>query len=279
MIIQKIFNNNALVAIDKTGEEVVVMGNGIGFKRSAGEVVDKERAEKIFSLKEKEASKKFLDLMQHVPSQYISLCYDIIQYAKKELNTRLSDYIYISLTDHIYHMLKLYDEGVQISNPLLWEIKKFYPKEFAVGSKALKLIEATEHRKINEDEAGNIAFHLINAQMDNSDSKQLDMHKQMKKIKDIMGIIEYKFGMVLDDKSVYYERFVTHLRFFFERLKKNHKLNDDTDDFLFEQVKEKYPEAYECTLRIEQYLKVTLTNEEKLYLTVHVERLTKYGRD
>lgn len=278
MIIQKIFNNNALVAANKSGEEIVVMGSGIGFKRNVGELVDLDRAEKVFTLKQKETSQKFLDLLKDVPADYITLCYDIIEYAENMLNTTFSEYIYISLTDHIYNMLQLYDDGVQISNPLLWEIKKFYPKEYAVGVKALELIEETEHKKMLEDEAGNIAFHLINAQMDNENPDHSEMRQQTKKIKDIMSIIEYKFGIVLDDQSIYYERFVTHLRFFFERLKKKQKITDG-DDFLFDHVREKYQEAYACTLRIEKYLSADLTNEEKLYLTVHVERLTKKVAD
>ena len=71
-----------------------------------------------------------------------------------------------------------------------------------------------------------------------------------------------------------YERFVTHLRFFFKRLK-DRELAEDKDDFLLKQVKNKYKNAYNCMLKIEKYLNVELTDEEKLYLTLHIQRVTQ----
>jgi transcriptional antiterminator, BglG family len=141
MIIEKIFNNNAIVAKDSDNRELVVMGRGIGFKKSVGEKVDETLIEKTFILKQKDASEKFKLLLEDVPTEYVSICYDIIEYAKNMLNTKLNDYIYVTLTDHIYNAIKMFDEGLENPNPLIWEIKKFYPKEFQVGLKALEFIE------------------------------------------------------------------------------------------------------------------------------------------
>ncbi|MNJ00337.1 Transcription antiterminator LicT [compost metagenome] len=46
------------------------------------------------------------------------------------------------------------------------------------------------------------------------------------------------------------------------------------DDFLLKQVKAKYKNAYNCMLKIEKYLNTGLSDEEKLYLTIHVHRVT-----
>ena len=40
-----------------------------------------------------------------------------------------------------------------VHNPLIWEIKKFYPKEFEIGLKALEFIESETGKKLPEDEA------------------------------------------------------------------------------------------------------------------------------
>ena len=56
-----------------------------------------------------------------------------------------------------------------------------------------------------------------------------------------------------------YERFVTHLRFFFQRLNKKEKIEDQKMIFLLKQVKEKYKNAYECMLKIEKYLEKELS--------------------
>lgn len=273
MLIKKIFNNNAIIAKEADKHEFVVMGCGIGFKKSVGDVVDESLIEKTFVLKQKDASEKFKLLLEHVPSEYVSLCYDIIEYAKNILNTKLNDYIYVTLTDHINNSIKLFDENINISNPLIWEIKKFYSKEFEVGVKALELIEEELGRKLPEDEAANVALHLINAQLNSSSTNVENIASQTKKIQDILNIVKYTYGTTLDEKSISYERFVTHLRFFFQRLNKNTK-NENEDDFLLKQVKEKYKEAYNCMLKVEKYLDTELSDEEKLYLTVHIQRVT-----
>jgi len=275
MIIKKIFNNNAILAKDSKKQEIVIMGRGVGFKKSVGDEVDENLIEKTFILKQKDASEKFKLLLEDIPTEHVSLCYDIIEYAKNILSVELNDYIYVTLTDHISYALKLFDEGLNRPNALIWEIKKFYPKEFEIGLKALEFIEDETNKRLPEDEAGNIALHLINAQTNNSSNKVEDIAHQTKMIQDILNIIKYTYSIALNEKSLNYERFVTHLRFFFQRLNKNEKMEKEEDDFLLKQVKTKYKKAYECMLKIEKYLEKELSDEEKLYLTIHIQRVTQ----
>lgn len=275
MIIKKIFNNNAILAKDSEKHEFVVMGSGVGFKKSVGEKIDESLIEKTFILKQKDASEKFKLLLEDIPSEYVSLCYDIIEYAKNILGVELSDYIYVTLTDHISYAIKLFDEGLNRPNPLIWEIKKFYTKEYEIGLKSLEFIEDETGKRLPEDEACNIALHLINAQVNNAGGKVEDVAKQTKMIQDILNIVKYTYNIPLDEKSLNYERFVTHLRFFFQRLSKNQEIEEVEDDFLLNQVKSKYRNAYDCMLKIETYLEKELSDEEKLYLTIHIQRVTQ----
>jgi len=277
MIIKKIFNNNVILAKNSDKREVVVMGCGIGFRKNVGDEIDEEKVEKTFILKGKDTAEKFKLLLEDVPEDLVSICYDIIEYAQNILNVEIGEYIYVTLTDHINNAIKLSKDGLNIFNAIVWEIKKFYPKEFEIGLKALEFIEDELGIKLPEDEAGNIALHLINAQVNNSYNKVGDVAKQTKMVQDILNIVRYTYNIELDEKSLSYERFVTHLRFFFQRLnKKNNqeKENDSKDDFLLKQVKEKYKEAYDCMLKIEKYLEKELDDEEQLYLTVHIQRIT-----
>jgi beta-glucoside operon transcriptional antiterminator len=278
MVIQKIFNNNSILALDSNKREVVVMGRGIGFRKNVGDKIDSEKVEKTFILKEKEASEKFKMILEDMPKEIIYLSYDIIEYAKNILDVEISEYIYVTLTDHISNSIKLYKEGVNITNPIIWEIKKFYPKEFEIGLKALDFIEEEIGVKLPEDEAGNIALHLVNSQVNNSYREVEDVTKQTKMINDILNIVRYTYNIKLDEDSLSYDRFITHLRFFFKRLNKKNNNKEENleskDDFLLKQVKEKYKEAYNCMLKIENYLDKELNDEEKLYLTVHIQRIT-----
>lgn len=274
MVIKKIFNNNAILAKDSEKKEIVVMGRGIGFKMNVGDEVNEKLIEKTFILKQKDASEKFKLLLEDIPLEHISLCYDIIEYAKNILNVELSDYIYVTLTDHISYALKLFDEGLNRPNPLIWEIKKFYSREFEIGLKALEFIESETGKKLPEDEACNIALHLINAQVNNSTKGLEAITNQTKMIQDILNIVKYTYNITLDEQSLNYDRFVTHLRFFFQRLNKKEKIETE-DDFLLKQIKVKYKKAYECMLKVEKYLQTELSEEEQLYLTIHIQRVTQ----
>lgn len=40
-------------------------------------------------------------------------------------------------------------------------------------------------------------------------------------IQDVLNIIKYHFNIIFDDQGLDYNRFLTHLRFFMQRLKEN----------------------------------------------------------
>ena len=50
MIIQKVINNNVVSTFDMNNHEVILMGKGIGFRKKAGDELDKTKIEKIFTL-------------------------------------------------------------------------------------------------------------------------------------------------------------------------------------------------------------------------------------
>lgn len=70
----------------------------------------------------------------------VSLSSDIIEYAKNILDTVFNEYIYITLTDHLNFAVNRAKENISYVNALKWDIKKYYPKEYEVGMKALNLI-------------------------------------------------------------------------------------------------------------------------------------------
>ena len=273
MVIKQIFNNNVVLAKNSSKDELVAMGCGIAFKKKVGDKINENSIEKTFILKQKDASEKFKLLLEDIPAEHVSICYDIIEYAKNMLDIELNDYIYVTLTDHISYELKLNKDGIKRSNVLMWEIKKFYPKEFKIGLRSLDLIEEETGQRLDDDEAGSIALHLINAQINKSSTCAGDAAKLTQMVQDILNIVKYTYNIQLDEDSLNYERFVTHLRFFFKRLNNKNVLEEE-DDFLLEQVKDKYKKAYECMLKVEKYLGQKLSQSEKLYLTLHIQRVT-----
>lgn len=270
MKIKKILNNNA-VLVGKDGKDFIWIGTGLGFKMKPGQAADETKIEKVFVL-HKQSSDRLIQLLENIPIQYASLADDIISYGKERLAYRLSDSIYISLTDHLFTLIKLKKEGISINNRLSWEIRKFYPNEFSIGEYAIDLIEQKTAFELDEAEVSNIAMHFINAQINDNSEQMEDIQALTKKIKDILSLIRIHNRIAIDEDSLAFERFVTHLRFFFKRLE-NSSTHEDIVNPLLVHVVDKYPKAYETTHLIEDYLNTTLYDDEQLYLTLHVQKL------
>ena len=96
-------------------------------------------------------------------------------------------------------------------------------------------------------------------------------------IQEILNIVKYNFNIEFDEESLSYHRFVTHLKFFAQRLFNNKTINDEKDNDLFDMVKNKYSEAYKCVLKVQKFIlekhKYKLTKEEMLYLIIHTQKL------
>lgn len=274
MRIYKILNNNVALIKDKMDKEVIVMGKGIAYKKNIGDFIDEKNVDKVFALSTPDVFNKFQQLLAEIPMEYFDLTDEIVELIKLHLGKRVNESIYLSLSDHIYSSLKRFREGVTIKNVMLWDIKRFYPDEFEIALKALQLIKERFDVNLPEDEAGFIAFHIVNAE-DKWDNQEA--YKVTKIMQEISNIVRYYFKVEFDEKSVYYYRFITHLKFFVQRFTSGNMYSDDSDNELFETVKNKYKNAYDCVEKISTHIKKNyeyeLTNEEKLYLTVHIERI------
>ncbi|MCI6783423.1 MAG: PRD domain-containing protein [Lachnospiraceae bacterium] len=272
MQIIKVINNNVISSEDDKGKEIVVMGKGIGFGKKAGEEIDETKIEKIFSLPD-ESTSQFMQVVKDMPYEYIRTAELVIAYARETLGYHLNKNIYVTLTDHLGYAIERKRQGIVVANELFWEMKKFYNAEFQVGLKALDIVKQELDVELPEDEAGFIAMHLVNAQMGGQMNQSRNMPAM---IKDILNIVRYTFQVELDEKSLSYERFVTHLRFFVQRVisREDSERNDEEFDQL---IADRFPRSYECAQKIKSYMKKKLDYEvsdvEISYLAVHIHRV------
>lgn len=281
MKIAKVLNNNVVTVIDASGKELVVMGRGIAFKKQAGDDIEEDKVEKVFSLENKEVSQKLTSLLSDIPMEYVECTDEVIRYAETVLGEKLHDSIYISLTDHIHFAIDRHRQGLQIKNALLWEIKRMYRKEFSIGRKALQIIEERLGVLLPEDECAFITMHLVNAQMNGEMRETVSITNI---VKDILNIVRRTFLIELDEESLGYYRFLTHLKFFAQRVVQGTAVEDrDKDHALHDLVMQQYPAAYACTMKIADYTrkiyKRVLSKEEILYLTIHIERINRNEND
>ncbi len=273
MKIEKVYNNNVVSAYNEENTELVIMGKGLAFQKKPGDEIEEEKIEKVFTLKNNDISERFKSLLYEVSLELMEVAEEIIKLAKRKLGRELNDSIYISLTDHINFAIERNKKGLDIKNALLWEIKKLYKDEFSIGLEALCMIKEKLEVTLPDDEAGFIAMHIVNAELNEEMPNIVNITKTMQ---DILKIVKYHFGLEFNEESLNFFRFVTHLKFFAQRLYSQTYMESD-DDFLFEAVKNKHKDAFECTEKINDYVKrqfdYELTNDEKLYLTVHIERV------
>ncbi|MNM25109.1 Transcription antiterminator LicT [compost metagenome] len=276
MIIEKILNNNVLLTKNHKGKEVIVMGRGLAFNKAAGDSVDEHKVDKIFVLSTNEFTERLTDMLSDIPVAHLELANEIVTHANAVLGKVLSDNIYLTLTDHIHFALQRYEKGIEMKNAMLFEIKRFYQKEFTIGLEALKMIRQSTGISLGEDEAGFIALHFVNARVDGNDMKITMKMTQI--VQDILNIVSYHFRIVLDENSLNYSRFLTHLQYFAMRMLRGEAKNSG-EEFLFNQVKATYTDAFSCVLKINDYLEKTqhqsLSKDEQVYLAIHIHRVTE----
>lgn len=272
MYIKRVYNNN-VVMVDDAGTERIAVGKGIAFGRKRGDVLDSASFEKVFTLDDPTQLSRLERLIKGIPSEYLLIAEDIVSMLRRESASVIDDNVLIALTDHISMALEREQAGIICDNPLLFEIKRFYGREFELALKAREIIRGHLGIELSEAEVGFIALHIVNATM-----KQRADHLMLsiKMINGILNTVSETFGLTYDEGGVQYERFLRHLQFFSQRvLDKSIAQSEDT--FLFHLGKDQYPDALECTERIgahiEQEYGCVVSDAEKGYLVYHIANL------
>ena len=274
IIIEKVINNNIISAYEKSGAEVIVMGRRIGFKKKQGEMVPADQISKIFRIKSRTLTEQFKELLANMPLERVRISDEIISHAKDHLKLKLNQSIYVTLTDHINFAIERVSQGIEPQNALLWEIKRFYPQEFQLGIYALELIQDRLGILLPEDEAGFIALHFVNAEYGTDIRDAVKFPDQMQAIVDI---VERELGILLDESSLHYERFMTHIKFLIQRIYRKELLSSE-DRELSLMMQRKYPREYQCSVKVAEYIMQAtgcrLSEEEIMYLSVHIRRVS-----
>ncbi len=274
MKVVKVLNTSIVLARRADHKEVIAMGKGIGFKSRPGDILSESEIEKIYVVENEGMSSDMTALMKETPKEYLILADEIISYAKQILSRDLSENLYFSLTDHLHMAAKRFNDNITIQNRMFWEVQKFYPQEFLIGKQALQFIKDKLGLALPEEEAANIAFHLVNAQQTDDNMNQVMIMTSA--VKDILNIIRIHYQVELDTSSINYSRFLTHLQFFVQRLLEDNML-ESKDNELLERIVSKYPDESNCVAQINKYISArfgtSMSDEETLYLIVHISRV------
>lgn len=269
-VLKKI-NNNVALCKDSDNRELIVFSKGIGFLKSPYTITDMSVVDKTFY----SVKNEYVSLLQEIPEDVIQLCIDSVDYARSIIKYEINEPLYFILADHINYAIQRARQGLFMQLPLFHDIQAYHPEETRIGLRMVSLINKRYNIELPQDEAGIIAMHIFeNETINDTEKTEVNYGKV---IDEITSIIEEEFELVINKTSFNYSRFISHLQYLLLRRRDNIAIISDNHN-LFEEMKKDYPKAYECAGRIQSYfnedLNWDLTNEEKLYLILHINRMS-----
>ncbi|WP_313824190.1 PRD domain-containing protein [Leclercia sp.] len=265
--------NNSMLLVDNDQREMILFGKGIGFGAKPGTHIDLAQVEKVFLPLSDLKSRHFLSLTDTIPAAFFDISHEILILARSLCGDKLNSVLLFTLAEHLHFAVERSRSGQTILNKLSWEVKRYYPQEYSVGLQARAQVNEKFDVELPEDEAVNIAFHLINASSQEDDSTA---HQQVELVNRIADIVRYKLGKTIDTQSVNYMRFITHLRYFAERVLAGKIALSETEDFYQELMRHR-PDAMTVSWVIRDYVQdkyqLTLPKDELTWLSIHISRL------
>ncbi|AGB41403.1 transcriptional antiterminator [Halobacteroides halobius DSM 5150] len=276
-LVKKVFNNNVILATKKANnkhEEVVLVGRGLGFSKSEGDIISKAEVEveKEFVPADKEKKETYQQLVAEVDEEVIGLTEEIIAMVSSQIEEELDKHIHIALADHICFALKRIKDGAKITNPFLHEIKTLYNEEYKLAQKAAKIIKDRTNISIPEGEIGFITLHIHGARENRGMTKTVEYTSL---IKSMVERVKEELDIEISYESLNYARLVTHLRFALERIEQDEVNKNPFLDDIKNNFKGSYQLAAKLTQLIEDKFEYQVPEDEIGYLAMHLQRLRK----
>jgi beta-glucoside operon transcriptional antiterminator len=272
------YNNNIILAEDK-GQEVIVLGKGIGFQTVPGMEIDNSMVEKVFIPQETVHINRFADTLSTLAYEYVLLASKIVDYGKEELFLKLNPSILVALADHLSAAFTRLDKQMDIQSLLQWEIQHIYPKEYKAGIQALEIIRQNRYVRFPEPEAICIALHFINAEME---SQNMSTTFKIVTITGyIMRVIEDYFNMILNRESLEFMRLINHVRDMILEYVTDPPAgqNSREDDELYSFVMNRQKRVSECCEHIRSWLReqheINLRKNDVTFLAMHINKITE----
>ena len=236
-ILNPMNHNVSLVRNDK-GEEVIVIGKGITFGKKKGDLIAEHQVEKIFRMKTEESRENFMALLKDVPLDFITVTYEIIDKLSKKYHYPIQEYLYVTLTDHIYCSYQALAQG-RYKDSNLPDISTN-----AEGENEVELVESIDKRK-----------------------------EILRNVEEVLT--DYAIQRTKENNH-FYDRFMIHLNYFLDYLDRSRDDNQSLLD-MEDHIKQSYPKAFEIGSKIydviTQHTGLDLYKSERVYLVLHIQRL------
>lgn len=95
-------------------------------------------------------------------------------------------------------------------------------------------------------------------------------------LEDTISIVEDEMGILIERNSFNFARYSSHLMYLLKRIA-GHQTLDSDNGIMYKSMREEFPEIAACVELIDRYfhrkLRIDLSEEEKLYLLLHINRI------
>ncbi|MCH8623672.1 PRD domain-containing protein [Lactiplantibacillus plantarum] len=272
--IKKVLNSSGVLVTDEHDQEFILLGKGIGYGKKPGAVIMDGDFNQVFVASPDPNVEQLLATIASSSPQLIEITQTIVSEATEQLQSKLSDTLYVALLDHLKFALERAAKGIVITNRVYWEIKTYYSHEFEIGQLAVRLVNRAFKTDFSEQEAANIAAHIINAE--NGTDERKDALRAGQLIGRIINIIKYQAGGIVNEHDLNYQRCVVHVKFLVERAIAG-ELLDDADPAMVAIVKSQNSRAFAIAGKVAAYMsmkfKMPLPDEEVMLMAMQIQRL------
>ncbi len=270
----KKINNNAVICRDSQNREMIAMGKGIGFGQLPREIPLSDIERTFYNV-----DPQYVEMSKTLPPDVLLFSTKMIETAANELPYSLSPNAAFTLADHIAFTIERAQKKIRVKMPLAYDVQQMYPNEYRVAEYIFQRTQREFQIGLPREEIVGIAMSLLNSQVFSDDpggggDRAAEDDSEM--LEDVTAIIEEEFHLIVDRNSFNYSRYATHLQYLFERIHQGKAL--DTENFqMYRSVAEEAPRVAACVDKIADHIckewQCELSDEEKLYLILHVNRV------
>ena len=275
MVVVKRISNNAVLCVDSAGHQVVALGRGLA-QATLGSELDLDLVDHTFY----DVEPRYVELMRDLDLAYLEVSAQIIDMARSMLTYELSPNIEVALADHIQFAVQRMREHIYLSTPLSYDLQQNYPLEYKIAQWALTRIDHLFEVTLPRNEIAGIAMCIINGAYSSAGAVSSDSAEtQDRLLEDITRIVEETMGTAVDREGFGFARFATHVQYLIRRVATGDAIASENSG-MYALAATDNPQASTCVEAIAALLMSTcqqeLTDEEKLYLILHINRICSH---
>lgn len=271
--VDRIVGNNVILTTDPANStEFVLFGKGLGFSAKGQEWIDlsDSRIEKRYRLDEEQPGHQFEELVENIDPEVMLISENIIDKVKDCFGAPVQPKVYFALPNHIQFALYRLRNGMDITNPFLYETEINFPLEYQLAAEAAQMIGERFDLTVPKDEIGFLALHVHSCVVTVSVGQLVKATALLNKV---VEHVEASQGIELRRTSHEHTRLILHLRAAIERLLTGKHVSNP----LTEELRTCYPETFALAQSIADMIQaeigVEVPDDEIGYITLHLYRM------